>query len=201
MPTGKLTGKRKAVEPAPTYWDECKVKYENPTNARDENLEAEAIKGGLAAQKALKTIVEKEGKEGGIDQVFGPTLERMQAEERLRSPSVAEPDMTEMLTSYHHCLQNIMKQYTSEDKSVQANKTCFGGAADSSRDGFVLGSDCEIMPIRANFVLNYLYMALLQQLVSILLVSAKLPGFNVLFRIIKYMCVNNSTIGGCRTHP
>ena len=125
----------------------------------------------------------------------------MQAEERLRSPSVAEPDMTEMLTSYHHCLQNIMDMRTSEDKSVQANKTCFGGAADSSRDGFVLGSDCEIMPIRANFVLNYLCMALLQQLVSILLVSAKLPGFNVLFRIIKYMCVNNSTIGGCRTHP
>jgi hypothetical protein len=46
-------GKRKAVEPpAPTFWADKRLKYENPTNARDENLEAEAIKGELASQKA-----------------------------------------------------------------------------------------------------------------------------------------------------
>ena len=92
MPTGKLTGKRKAVEPAPTYWDECKVKYENPTNARDENLEAEAIKGELASQKA---------KDAGHS--FGNLSSEMKKLSGRCGMSRFVSDATNLLCPYHSC--------------------------------------------------------------------------------------------------
>jgi hypothetical protein len=44
--------RKREEEPSQGFWEEHRTKFANPTNAIDENMEAEAIKGGLAASKA-----------------------------------------------------------------------------------------------------------------------------------------------------